>query len=160
MKTGNFPRSVIVETYGRFPFAADEEDWLISIADPDAYNAVPKARFGRVLYLNFADVELNTPGGVMTEKAAQSLAKLRAITPAQAEQIADFIKEARELKKNVWVNCHAGICRSGAVVRLLGELGWDIQTHDLIPDRVPNLLVYNRIRKHFPELHQSWDTFS
>lgn len=159
MKTGNFPRSVIIETYGRFPFATDEDDWLISIADKDALNANPKARFGRVLFLNFQDVELNTADGKMTDKAREALAKMGAITPAQGEQIAEFIKEARDQKKNVWANCHAGICRSGAVVRLLSELGWEVADHDLIPDRIPNLLVYNRIRKHFPELHQSWDTF-
>jgi hypothetical protein len=144
MKTGNFPRSVIIETYGRFPFATDKDDWLISIADPCAYNAYPKAYFERVLFLNFADVDHPGQGG---------------ITPNQATQIAEMIKEARELKKNVWVNCHMGICRSGGVVRLLGELGWTIVEHELIPHRQPNLLVYNRIRKHFPELHQSWDEF-
>lgn len=57
MKTANFPRSNIIETYGKFPYWTDNDDWLISIADKDAFNAVPKASFGKVLFLNFADVE-------------------------------------------------------------------------------------------------------
>jgi predicted protein tyrosine phosphatase len=142
MKTANFPRSYIIETYGRFPFHCDEEDWLISIADPAAYNAVPKARFDRVLFMNFADVEEDNCGGIGEDQAAQ---------------IADFIKEARTLKKNVWVNCHMGMCRSGAVVRLLGELGWEIASYSGQPERIPNLRVYEMVRKHFPELQQSWD---
>jgi predicted protein tyrosine phosphatase len=156
MKTANFPRSAIIETYGRFPFHCDEEDWLISIADRDAYNAPAKARFGRILYLNFNDVDLNTPGSIETPKAMATLAQLGAITNAQAEQIAEFIKEAMAQKKNVWVNCHAGMCRSGAVVRLLGELGWEIDDKHS-PERIPNILVYNKIRKHFPQLQQTWD---
>lgn len=157
MKTANFARSAIIETYGRFPFVTSEDDWLISIANKDSYNAVPKAKFNRVLFLNFQDIELNTPGGVETEKSRKWLAEHGAITEPQAEQIADFIKEARDQGKNVWVNCHAGMCRSGAIVRLLTELGWEDERYQGQPDRVPNLLVYNRVKRHFPELHQSWD---
>ena len=40
MKTANFPRSNIIETYGKFPYWTDNDDWLISIADKDAFNAV------------------------------------------------------------------------------------------------------------------------
>lgn len=155
MKTANFPRSNIIETYGKFPFWTDEDDWLISIADKGAYNAIPKARFGKVLYLSFNDVDLNTAGNIITPKAEGVLSGLGGITDAQAEQIADFIKEARTLKKNVWVNCHAGMCRSGAVVRVLSELGWEL-ADEHSPERIPNLLVYNKVRKHFEELNQSW----
>lgn len=157
MKTANFARSAIIETYGRFPFAAGEDDWLISIANKDSLNANPKAKFSKVLFLNFQDIELNTGGKIETEKARKWLAEHGAITDAQAEQIADFIKEARDGGKNVWVNCHAGICRSGAVVRLLTELGWEDERYQGQPDRIPNLLVYNKIKRHFPELQQSWD---
>jgi len=157
MKTANFARSAINETYGQFPFATSEDDWLISIADKDAFNARPKAKFDRILFLNFQDIELTSAGGVETDKARAFLASNGAITEAQAEQIAEFIKEARDKRKNVWVNCHAGMCRSGAVVRLLTELGWSDERYKGQPDRVPNLLVYNRVKKHFPELHQAWD---
>lgn len=159
MKTANFPRSFIIETYGEVPFQIGEDDWLISIADRDAFDARPKKKFGKVLFLNFQDVDLNTAGGVETEKAKKFLAAAGAITDAQAGQIAEFITDAREQQKNVWVNCHAGMCRSGAVVRLLIELGWEEKTYYGQPVRKPNLLVYNRIRKYFPELHQAWDRF-
>ena len=79
------------------------------------------------------------------------------ITNDQALQIATFIKEARDLKKNVWANCHAGICRSGAVVSLLVDLGWEYADSAESPGRIPNHLVYDKVRKHFPELKQSWD---
>lgn len=157
MKTANFARSAIIETYGRFPFETSEDDWLISIANKDSLNAVPKAKFNKVLFLNFQDIELNTPGQKETDKSRKWLADHGAITEAQAEQIADFIKEARDGGKNVWVNCHAGMCRSGAIVRLLTELGWEDKRYPGQPDRVPNLLVYNRVKRHFPELTQSWD---
>jgi hypothetical protein len=157
MKTANFSRSAIVETYGAFPFPTDENDWLISIANKDAFNAYPKKKFDKVLFLNFNDVDLTTRGSGETPKAVSVLAGLGAITEAQAEQIAEFIKEARDLKKNVWVNCHAGHCRSGAIVRLLIELGWEEQQYPAQPVRIPNMLVYRRVRKHFIELSQSWD---
>lgn len=157
MKTANFPRSIINETYGEFPFVVGDDDWLISIADIGAYNTAPKVKFGNVLFMNFADVEFSTPNGKPTRKALEKLAMMGAMTGPQAQQIAEFIREARALKKNVWVNCHAGMCRSGAVVRLLLELGWEEAKYPGQPTRVPNLLVYDRVRKHFPELSQSWD---
>lgn len=157
MKTTNFDRATIHELRGRLPLAIDDDDWLISIADKDALNARPKQRWGRVLFTNFQDVDLDTGGHIETPKAAAALAKLGGITLAQAEEIADFIKEGRALGKNIFANCHAGMCRSGAVVRVLLELGFEEQKYSGQPTRIPNIFVYNRIRKHFPELNQSWD---
>jgi predicted protein tyrosine phosphatase len=156
MYTANFPRSAIVETYGEIPFPIGQNDWLISIANKDALNANPKKPFGRVLFLNFNDVDLTTGAKGETEKSKEVLGSLGAITDAQADQIAEFICDAREAKANVIVNCHAGICRSGAVVRVLGELGWEIRDN-YSPKRMPNMLVYNKLRKRFNELAQSWD---
>lgn len=156
MYTANFPRSAILETYGTIPFDIGPNDWLISIADRDALNANPKKEFGKVLFLNFNDVESTTGRSGETPRSKELLASMGAITDAQADQIAEFIVEAREAKANVIVNCHAGICRSGAVVRILGELGWHIDGR-FSPERRPNMLVYSKLRKRFNELAQSWD---
>lgn len=126
-----------------FPFPLSEDDWLISITDEDGADATIAYPFDKVLFMQFHDTQEETNYG--------------AITAEKATEIANFIKRARELKKNVWVNCHAGICRSGAIVCLLGDLGWEIVNHAESPGRIPNHLVYTKIRKNFPELTNSWE---
>lgn len=129
MYTANFPRSVINESYGKFPFYTDDDDWLISIRDPATYPVDIKPRFGRVLELEFLDVDLlKIDGG---------------FSPELAEETVRFIAEAKKLKKNVWVHCHAGVCRSGAIVEFLIDQGWKLKDHELVPGRVPNPRVYS-----------------
>jgi len=143
VKTANFPRATIEGTRGwNFPFGTTEEDWLISITDANGSDADVEFRFDRILFMKFNDTNKIGEGELSFE---------------QAEEIARFIKEAREKKKNVWANCHAGICRSGAIVSLLIDLGWEYADSRASPGRIPNHLVYDRVRKHFPELKQSWD---
>lgn len=143
MKTGNFPRGTIEGRRGHnFPFRTTEDDWLISITDHNGSDADVEFRFDRILFLKFNDTHKVGAGEISHEQAAE---------------IAAFIKEARERRKNVWANCHAGICRSGAVVSLLVDLGWELADSSESPGRIPNHLVYDRVRKHFPELKQSWD---
>lgn len=143
MKTGNFPRAVIEGVGGyEFPYTVTPEDWLISITNSCGDDAKVQAPFGRVLFLQFNDTDEVGKGEIHNDQAAE---------------IANFIKAAREQQKNVWVNCHAGICRSGAVVSLLIDLGWESAESYLSPGRIPNHLVYDKVRKHFPEVSQSWD---
>jgi len=136
--TANFPRAV-VQT--RFPFELDHRDWLISINDAASMEPEIKANFEKIFFFFFDD---ETPpwDGVMQ--------------PEQAIEMANVIKQARDLEKNIWVHCHAGICRSGAVVELLGLLGWTI-VNDFSPARLPNTHVFTLLRQQFPELEQSWD---
>lgn len=143
MKTANFPRAAVMNVAGRsFPFPVSKDDWLISICDRDVPNATIAYPFDKVLFMQFDDVSEEGPA---------------AITAEQAKEIATFIIAAREQQKNVWVNCFAGICRSGAIVSLLGDLGWEIVKHAESPGRIPNSLVYNRVRVHFEELRNSWE---
>lgn len=145
VKTANFPRDVIYGQHGfSFPFSVGEDDWLISIAERNRENVKPEKPFARVLFMKFND----------TEKAETEAGR---IMPDEALEVANFIKEAKAAQKNVWVNCHAGICRSGAIVSLLIDLGWEYADSSLSPSRIPNWFVYNAVRKHFPELKQSWD---
>jgi predicted protein tyrosine phosphatase len=65
------------------------------------------------------------------------------ITQQQAKAIGDFLKECLEAEINVVVHCHAGLCRSGAVV----ECGIILGFQDLQEVRWPNSLVYSMILK-------------
>lgn len=143
MKTANYPRDIITGRAGfSFPFEAGDNDWLISICSRNDEDAPVEKNFGKVLFMKFDDVGAGRDGR---------------ITACEGHQVADFIKEAKEKKKNVWVNCQAGICRSGAIVSLLVDLGWEYADSSVSPGRIPNHYVYDVIRKHFPELKQSWD---
>lgn len=141
MKTGNFPRKLIEN--GQIMETAEFGDFLISITDINHEVArVTPGYFDKILYLMFDDVNEDTP---------------RALSDGVAYDIAEFIKVARDLKKNVWVNCHAGICRSGALVSLMIDLGWEDAKAFGSPERIPNTRVYNKVRKNFPELLNSWE---
>ncbi len=141
MKTGNFPRWVIEG--GLLPFRVGDQDWLISITDKQHPDLRTPLSFEHILFVQFND----------THDVGQG-----EITETDAVLIAEFIKSARAHQKNLYANCHAGVCRSGAIVSLLIDLGdWEDARCRLSPERIPNLLVYHRVRQHFPELEQSWD---
>jgi protein-tyrosine phosphatase len=70
--------------------------------------------------------------------------------------MANFIMKARALNKNVWVHCHAGVCRSGAVVEVLSLLGWTVSSQ-YSPRRIPNTHVFKLLRLQFEELKNSWE---
>jgi predicted protein tyrosine phosphatase len=55
----------------------------------------------------------------------------------QAAEIVEILQRALAADKNVVVHCHAGICRSGAVVEVAEMMGFDtLNTH-----RQPNCMV-------------------
>lgn len=72
------------------------------------------------------------------------------IQESQAKEIAALLVKAKENRTNVVVNCHAGICRSGAVVEVGVMMGFD----DTGKHRQPNLLVKHRLLK---ELGMAYD---
>lgn len=74
------------------------------------------------------------------------------IKDEQAKAIADILLRAKETDRNIVVHCHAGICRSGAVV----ECGVLIGFQDGEMFRIPNVLVKKKILKHLG-LTNSWD---
>lgn len=137
MKTANLSRKVAEN----FPFPRTPQDWMISISCHD-HDAPNLPEFDKLLSCVFDDVDDDEP---------------HTITVEQAQQIAEFINEAKKLEKNVWVHCHAGICRSGAVVEVLLLLGWHFVDNDFSESRIPNKTVFNRIRQQFPELRYSWE---
>lgn len=65
------------------------------------------------------------------------------ITDEQAEKIGILLQHALEKNMNVMVHCHAGICRSGAVVEVGTMLGFTATERY----RQPNLRVKRKIMK-------------
>ena len=136
MKTANLSRNQVTDPVHAPPLEKfSNDDYLISSRDESAPIKEIVLPVGTTLHLAFEDIAMQFDG---------------AIEDWQAELIANLIKEARLKKANVWVNCHAGVSRSGAIVELLGQLGWEI--NETLPQRsrVPNHLVFNKLRTYFP----------
>lgn len=142
--TGNFSLERITSP-GAFPFEVAERDWLISITDPDFGDASVFPKFGRIERFRFWDEEFPGPGatGLFSDQ--------------DAERMAEFIKQAEQQQANVWVHCHAGICRSGAVVMVLVDLGWEhCENWHYCAKPIPNRLVSKMLSSRFEQLRQSW----
>lgn len=65
------------------------------------------------------------------------------ISDAQAQQLVSLLKHALDRHMNVVVHCHAGICRSGAVVEVASMMGFT--PGDRL--RIPNMRVKHRMMK-------------
>ena len=138
MKTSNFSRNQVSDPR----FLVDSKNftgvnWLISISDTDTRGAQIKLPMNKTLHMRFNDISLPFEG---------------AISDYQASSLAQFIQQAKAANANLWVNCHAGVSRSGAIVEILQYLGWEIQEEIRSRRRVPNALVYEKLRKLFPNV--------
>lgn len=111
-----------------------ENSVLIQICDPDHAFPTPHHVFTKVHQFSFLDAE-ETCGEPEELK----------ISDAQAAEIANILKAALEKKSDVVVQCHAGACRSGAVVEVGVMLGFfDTEVH-----RQPNLMVKKKLMIQF-----------
>lgn len=63
------------------------------------------------------------------------------ITQEQADQIAEILLRCYRERMNIVVHCHAGVCRSGAVVEVAEMMGFA----DAGAYKIPNTLVKKRI---------------
>lgn len=99
---------------------------LIQIADPSKGFPTPKYQFKEVHQFEFFDLE----------DRHEYVSEFRC-TPEQGAELARLLKHALENNMNVLVQCHVGICRSGAVVAV-GELLGFTSTGRW---KAPNLLV-------------------
>lgn len=106
-----------------------------------------KSYFTNIFRFNFDDEEDVTQKGVITE--------------AQSARLAKIITQAYQSSQNIFVHCHAGICRSGAIVEVCKLIGFE--TDDLgekygliVNRRIPNVLVFNKLRKQLGFLN-SWE---
>lgn len=128
----NLSMSDVVQ--GRFPDWANENTFLIQIQDVDYSptakfaNVKKRDRFEKVYQFRFDDVD--------------NPKEFHCISEEQAKEISEILTKAKEENKNVVVHCHAGICRSGAVVEAaVVALGFV----DLEHPRIPNTLVKRMI---------------
>ena len=108
---------------------------LIQIKDPDLETFVVSPQqdlFKEVHRFSFWDCETEDIG----------------LTDMDGNKIAEILKNAQKNNYNVMVHCHAGICRSGAVVEAGLLIGFKLPEDAFINYRVPNRLVLKKIRKH------------
>ena len=105
---------------------------LISITDPAGWKPLPKHNFREVHEFEFLDAE--------DEDGFPDECK---ISDGQAEQLVALLNRAKENAMNVVVHCHAGICRSGAVVEVATMIGFTATDRY----RQPNLRVKSKMMK-------------
>jgi len=105
---------------------------LIQIADPATFFPEPKHKFKEVHQFEFLDAE--DEDGFPDECKIQD---------EQAENIIALLNRAKENHMNVVVHCHAGICRSGAVVEVATMMGFTPTDRF----RQPNLRVKHKLMK-------------
>ena len=105
---------------------------LISITDPAGWKPLPKHNFREVHEFEFLDAE--------DEDGFPDECK---ISDEQAEQLVALLNRAKENAMNVVVHCHAGICRSGAVVEVATMMGFTATDRY----RQPNLRVKSKMMK-------------
>lgn len=100
---------------------------LIQIVDPCSNFPLPAHDFKEIQQFEFLDTEdhLDEFG----------------ITDEQAADLVTLLQYALDNRMNVIVHCHAGICRSGAVVEVAKMMGFD----EFDVPRIPNLLVKKKM---------------
>jgi len=137
--TANLPFGVMIkfEEILQRPVSKDN-DWFISIYPDETYGRIQTPIVENTHYAMFwDDVDPKHPLNFNDD---------------QARSMAEFIRMVKAKDGNLWVNCIAGISRSGAVVETLIRLGWKDYEHWNQETRYPNPLVFQRLTKHFPEL--------
>ena len=115
-----------------FHMDAGTNAMLIRIQDPATFFGCIKHKhmFKEVHEFEFLDAE---DGDNFPDEAM--------ISDEQATQIIDLLLHAKEKHMNVVVHCHAGICRSGAVVEVAEMIGFTPSDRY----RQPNLRVKRKM---------------
>ena len=128
------PHNVFITNLSKFDVATGlHEDVpvrsvLIQILEVGEKFPEPKFHFQEIHQFHFDDIE---------EDTAES------ISQDQADAIALILQRGLSEGFNVFVHCFAGLCRSGAVVEIGVEMGFNP------PDkiRLPNTLVMKKLKK-------------
>lgn len=105
---------------------------LIRIQDPATEFVEPKKEFRETYQFEFLDSEDSDP--------EHEDAK---ISDYQAARLVGLLQRALDKHMNVLVHCHAGICRSGAVVEVATMMGFTATDRH----RQPNLRVKHKMMK-------------
>jgi predicted protein tyrosine phosphatase len=109
-----------------------ENKMLIQIADPATFFPSPKHTFKEVHQFEFLDAEDD-------DKFDEDFK----ISDDQAAELVRLLQHAMDKSMNVLVHCHAGICRSGAVVEVGTMMGFTATDRY----RQPNLRVKHKMMK-------------
>lgn len=113
---------------------------LIQICDPKTNFPKSPYKFEKIYQFRFLD----------TSEECQ----INSIQDVDVVEIANALNYALTNKLNVLVHCHAGICRSGAVVEAGTLMGFKVP-HG-INNRIPNTLVFNKLRQQLGFIN-SWE---
>jgi predicted protein tyrosine phosphatase len=105
---------------------------LIQIADPATFFPTPRHQFREVHQFEFLDAE--------DDDRFPDECK---ISDEQATELVRLLQHAMDNSMNVLVHCHAGICRSGAVVEVGSMLGFTPTERF----RQPNLRVKTKMMR-------------
>ena len=109
-----------------------ENSMLIQIADPATFFPQPLKTFKEIHQFEFLDAE---DGDRFPDECM--------IQDEQAAELVRLLQHALDHSMNVLVHCHAGICRSGAVVEVGSIMGFTPTERF----RMPNLRVKHRMMK-------------
>ena len=107
-----------------------DNSMLIQIADPATFFPQPVKTFREVHQFEFMDVEDNDP---FPDECK--------VSDEQAAELVRLLQHALDNSMNVLVHCHAGICRSGAVVEVGTMMGFTATERF----RMPNLRVKHKM---------------
>lgn len=107
---------------------------LIQIADPASFFPEPKHKFKLIHQFEFLDAE---------DSDVERYGEEPLINDFQAMCIVGLLQHALDNSMNVLVHCHAGICRSGAVVEVGSIMGFTPADRF----RQPNLRVKHKMMK-------------
>ncbi len=109
-----------------------DNSMLIQISDPPGDHPTPKRQFKEVYQFDFLDAE-----------DADGFDEDFKISDEQATELVRLLQRALDKSMNVVVHCHAGICRSGAVVEVATMMGFTATDRF----RQPNLRVKHKMMK-------------
>lgn len=109
-----------------------ENALLIQIGDPASFFPIPKKDFRVIVQYEFLDAE-----------DEDDFPEELKISDIDAASIVEWLKYALDHSMNVLVHCHAGICRSGAVVEVASMMGFTPTERF----RQPNLRVKHKMMK-------------
>ena len=119
---------------------------LIQISDPGVGHPFPKKKFKEVYQLKFLDAdESDVTNDTWESSVLYKCGYEDLITPTQAEYLCKILTSAIDDKHDVIVHCHAGVCRSGAVVEVGAILGFEPTNRK---HRIPNMMVKRRMMQY------------
>lgn len=118
---------------------------LIQIADPATFFPDPKAAFRAIDQFEFLDAE---------DSDAERYGEEFLISDYQANKLVCILQNALADNMNVLVHCHAGICRSGAVVEVASMMGFTPTDRF----RQPNLRVKRKMMQALGWAYEDEDT--